>query len=169
MDNIRTATLQRPPNWVLLSVIALAFTLAHVMVDLHIGLFGESSNSMAPLQAANLFLTGLVVAWWSATLALAVGGSSVGFSGAFVMAIGWAFLNHGAVPIAVAPPPSAAFPYQDISHFGSLIFGGWAAYAVWREMRTLRIPFERRSVIFASGVILITAVVGGVVALSHML
>lgn len=33
-----------------------------------------------------------------------------------------------------------AFPYQDISHFGSLIFGGMALYAIWKEIRVAPEP-----------------------------
>jgi hypothetical protein len=157
------------PIWLLMNAAALAFTLAHVLIDFQIGLFGETSLTMTPLQAANAFITSLVFASWSASMAMAASGSSKGYSATFALVIGWAILSNGLVAVFAAPPPSAAFPYQDITHFGSLIFGGLGAYAVWREMRRLQISFERRAVLTASTVLILIAAAGSVLALSFML
>lgn len=76
-------------------------------------------------------------------------------SSAFTLVIGWGFLNNGAIAVAAAPPPSAAFPYQDITHFGSLAFGGLAAYATWWEMRRRSVPFERQSIFIAVALMIV--------------
>jgi hypothetical protein len=84
------------------------------------------------------------------------------------MAVGWAFLSNGAVAVAAAPPPSAAFPYQDITHFGSLVLGGLAAYATWRKMRMEGIRLDRPAFLFSLVLILIANGFSGILALSNL-
>lgn len=122
------------PAWLVVNAAALAASLAHVLIDAHIGLFGLTSPIMSGLQAANILLICLVVGWWSLSLAAAHGGSRSALASALTLAIGWALLGNGAV-FVLAPPPSDGFPYQDIAHFSSLIFGGWAAYTTWRDLK----------------------------------
>jgi hypothetical protein len=53
MENIKTTKTRHSfPTWLLLNVTAMAYTLVHVLVDYQIGLFGESSLTITPLQAA---------------------------------------------------------------------------------------------------------------------
>ncbi len=49
--------------WLIFSAAAVAASLAHVLIDYHIGLYGRSSAVMQPLQAGNLLCTSLVYAW----------------------------------------------------------------------------------------------------------
>ncbi len=128
----------RPPSWLLLNVAALTASLAHVFVDYHIGLFGQSSLTMTPLQAANILLTCLVVAWWALSLALASHEAGGSLFSALTMSVGRSLFAHGLAAIVAVPPPSAAFPYQDLAHFSSLIFGGLSGYTTWNEIRTRR-------------------------------
>jgi hypothetical protein len=123
------------PAWLGLNVAALTASLAHTFVDYHIGLFGASSPTMSLAQAGNVLLTCLVIAWWGVSLATARSGTRPGLSGAYALAVGWALLANGIAAVVAVPPPSAAFPYQDITHFGSLIFGGLAAYTTRREIK----------------------------------
>jgi len=129
-----TTAVPKVPAWLGLNVAALTASLAHVFVDTHLGLFGASSPIMSALQAGNILLICLVMACWSLSLATAQSGTRPGLSGAFTLAIGWALLGNGTAFVA-APPPSPAFPYQDITHFSSLIFGGLAAYTTSRELK----------------------------------
>jgi hypothetical protein len=156
------------PSWLLLNVAALIFALAHSLVDFHLGLFGETSIFMTPLQAANILVICLITGWWSVSLAIAAGDGRGGLSSVFVLSLAWAFLGHGAVAIMAAPPPSAAFPYQDITHFGSLIFGGLAAYATLKEMRARAMPFNRSFVVITVVLIVAAMAVNGVLALSNL-
>src|SRR5688572_7546474 len=118
-----TPVAQKVPVWLALNLAALAASLAHGFIDFHLGLFGTSSQIMSPLQAGNIFLACSVIACWSLSLATAQSGTRPGLSGAFTLAIGWALLGNGTA-FVFAPPPASAFPYQDIAHFSSLIFGG---------------------------------------------
>src|SRR5215211_5431209 len=82
-----------------LNVLALAFSLAHVIVDWHISLSGASSEAMSASRAG---LLGLVA-----------------------LSAGWAALGNGLPMVFCLPPCPGAFPHQDIAHVGSLVFGGW--------------------------------------------
>lgn len=85
----------RMPSWLVLNVGALSSSFAHTLVDHHLGLYGESSSSMSPLQATNVALTCLVVAWWIICLAATAGTGQPGLSGALSLALVWAFLANG--------------------------------------------------------------------------
>ena len=144
MSDSRRILAAEAPAWLLLNVAALAASLAHVFIDYQIGLFGASSPIMSPLQAANILCTCLVIAWWTLSLALASTTTQGSLFSAFTLSIGWALVANGAAAIAAVPPPSAAFPYQDIAHFSSLILGGLAGYTTWNKIRTSRLSFNWR-------------------------
>ena len=116
---------------------AFSSSLSHLFVDFHIGLFGPSSLSMSLPQASLAAAFGVLYGWWAFSLGAARHGSSSGLVAAFAFAIGWAFCVNGLIAMLVAPPPSAGFPYQDITHVGSLIFGGAAAYGLWQKVHEL--------------------------------
>jgi hypothetical protein len=167
-SNIKTDT----QVWLWLNITALAFALAHVFIDFHIGLFGQSSIHMSLLQAGNILVLVLINAWWVACLVSAVPDNGhlrsrwTGLSGAFAIAFIWAFLGNGLVAVFAAPPPSAAFPYQDITHFGSLVFGGLAAFATWKEMKTRSNPIRLQPLVAVGVLIFLAMIVNGVLALS---
>lgn len=123
------------PSWLGFNVAALTASLAHTFIDIHLGLMGVTSLIMSPVQAGTILLICLVIAWWSLSLATADSGARPGLSGTFALSVGWALLANGAAVIIAAPPPSPAFPYQDIAHFSSFTFGGLAAYTTWRELK----------------------------------
>ena len=138
IDNNRGQML---PRWAWLSALALAFSLVHVVLDYQIGLFGETSEDVSWVQAALAFLLGLLYAWWGASFAMAGGGAwqGVGLASLLVLALVWSFLGNGLAGVfACLPPCSGAFPYQDVAHFGNIIFGGWASYALWSMVRKAR-------------------------------
>jgi hypothetical protein len=167
-----TSIKTRSQSWLWLNITALGFALAHVFIDFHIGLFGETANHMSLLQAGNILILVLINAWWVACLAAAVHADEklhsrwTGLSGAFSIAFIWAFLGNGLVAVVAAPPPSAAFPYQDVTHFGSLVFGGLAAYSTWKEMKTRSQGFKIKPIL-AVGLLLVLAIaVNGILALT---
>ena len=143
-----TTVAQKVPAWLALNVAALAASLAHGFIDFHLGGFGASSSIISALQAGNILLICLVMGWWSLSLATAQSGTRPGLSGAFTLAIGWALLGNGTA-FVLAPPPAPAFPYQDIAHFSSLIFGGLAAYTTSRELKQPGVAISWRFIIIA--------------------
>ena len=130
------------PGWLVLNAAAMGVSLAHALIDQHLGLSGPSSSSMSLLQATHIALTCLVVAWWALCLAAATGPGRGGLSGAVTLAAVWAFLATGAAAVAAAPPPSDAFPFQDLTHFGGIVLGASAAVTTWRELVRSRTPWS---------------------------
>jgi hypothetical protein len=115
--------------WAPLSAAAFVFSLTHALIDWHIGVFGPSSETLAAVPAALVWLAGVTYGWWTWCLLQAAAGSRSHLIGAVVLNVGWAFAGNG-LPIFVCLPPClAAFPHQDVAHMGSLIFGALAGYA----------------------------------------
>ncbi len=57
------------------------------------------------------------------------------------MSAGWAALGNGLPLVLCLPPCAGGYPHQDLlAHVGSLLFGGWAAYASWRAARASKQP-----------------------------
>lgn len=106
----------------------------HGLIDQHIGLNGPTSEEMTIHQASAGLLFALVVAWWMWTTAHAATGDSGAIRSTVWMTGLFAVGLTGVVAFFAAPPPSDAFPYQDISHAASLLFG---ALALWRMRSTV--------------------------------
>jgi 4-amino-4-deoxy-L-arabinose transferase-like glycosyltransferase len=101
--------------WLLLGILALVSCLAHLLVDLRIGIYGETSPTYA--------------------LSIALAGDRTGLVATALFALIHGALGNGMLSLFIAPPPSLGFPYQDIAHFASLAFGTSAAIATWLEVR----------------------------------
>ena len=114
-----------------LNALALAFSLAHAMADYGI-IFG-APDSIDWGIAAYLGVSSAVYGWWGWSLARAAAGSRSGLLNLLPLAGGWAIL-HGATFVFTPITNLLA----DVIHFGSLIFGVWAAYATWRVLRARR-------------------------------
>src|SRR5918994_204844 len=123
-------------TWIAWTSAALVASLVHVLVDFHIGLYDEASSRMSSLQAANLFFTSLVYGLWIYA-AVAASGDKSALVSALIIAVLWAFLWNGVVGLAVSPPPSSAFPYQDIAHASNILFGAGASASIWRVTRSI--------------------------------
>lgn len=145
-------------RWIAWTAAALLASLLHVLIDFHIGLYGDTSSRMSSLQAANLFLTSLVYGWWIYTVGVASTGNRSALLSALVVTALWGLLGNGVAALAVSPPPSSAFPYQDIAHFSCIVFGAGATVAIWRASRSLAAEFSWAMPI-AAGVVLISAFV----------
>lgn len=156
-------------GWILWSAAALAASLAHVLIDYHVGLYGRaSSTAMSSLQATNVLLTCLVYACWIASLGLATSGYRSGLLASLVLTVGWATLWNGLVGLIVCPPPCRnAFPYQDIAHMSSLIFGGLAAYTTWQKIGDTTGPVDPVPTICIIVVVLAAFVVQSVLGLAR--
>lgn len=122
-------------SWLLLHVVAMIAATSHAIIDWHIGLFGASSPAMSPSQAGLAFGMSLLTALWAMGLAWSANGEARGHATALTVALLWGFVGNGVV-IAACPPPCAdAFPFQDLAHVGSVVFGGAAAVASWRQLK----------------------------------
>ena len=131
--------LQNLPWWLFFGILALAFSLFHLMVDFYDGLFGRGPQRVSFSQAGLLLLIGLLYAWWGFSFAIAAvtGTRRAGLTSLFFIAVGWSFIGHGVVGVFTCLPPCAGTaPYGDIAHLGNLIFGGAAAYTTWNVMQT---------------------------------
>lgn len=136
------------PQWLWLGGLALAFSLVHVLLDYQIGLFGQTSNDVSWVQAALALLLGLLYAWWGVSFAMSGGSTwqAAGLASLLWLSLLWAFLANGVAGVfACLPPCPGAFPYQDIAHFGNIIFGGWASYATWTALRASRTSMRWRA------------------------
>lgn len=134
---------------IVLNGAAMTAVLLHVLVDFHIGLFGPSSEVMTAAQAGNAFRVAATAGGWLVALGAAARGSRTGTACALVFVATWVFLVNGVVAFLVVPPPSAAFPYQDVAHVGSIVLGGTASYALWRQLARQEGRIDRRYVLVA--------------------
>lgn len=153
--------------WIAWTAAALLASLAHVLIDFHIGLYGEASSRVSSLQAANLFLTSLVYGWWIYAVAVAGSGNGPALVSALVVAALWAFLWNGLIGLMVSPPPSSAFPYQDIAHVSSIVFGADASAAIWRASRSIETEVSWTMPVVAGVIVLLALVVQSVLGLQN--
>jgi hypothetical protein len=119
-------------GWIAWTAAALLASLAHELIDSHIGLYGQTSSQMSLLQAANVFLTSLIYGWWLYAVGVASTGNKSALVSALVIVVVWVLLANGVAAVAVSTPPSSAFPYQDIAHFSCIVLGVGASAAIWR-------------------------------------
>jgi hypothetical protein len=144
------------PKWLVWSSIALVATLAHTLIDMHIGLWGESSDEMNAIQAINSLGQGAVYGWWILAVAFALQGDRWAMRSVLLFAAVNAFLFHGLIAIVAAPPPSAAFPFQDIAHVSSLLTGAAAAILIRRRLSEMQ-PGGRKYLFIGAGALILLA------------
>jgi hypothetical protein len=129
--------------WLPWTAAALGATVAHLLIDYHIGLYGETSETMSALQAASAVRQAVLIAWWL-VLAVAAVYDSGALTALFWLVVVDAAIMNGVVAFAVAAPPSAAFPYQDLTHGAALVFGVIAAVQIGRRKTQLDRPSHNR-------------------------
>lgn len=143
-ESHRFSALTTPTGVLVTNGAALAVVLLHVLIDFHIGLYGPSSEVMSPAQAANALRIALTAGGWLVALGVAMRGSRTGTACALAFVAVWGLVLNGIVAFLIVPPPSAAFPYQDIAHVGAIVFGGLATYALWGHLGRQRGAIDRR-------------------------
>ena len=111
-----------------LNVLALAFSLAHTVADYGIIAAMPGFNDWA--MAAYLTLTSAVYGWWGWSMAQAAANRRTALPSLLALSGFWAVL-HGLTFVFI--PLTNLIP--NIVHFGSLLFGLWAAIATWRLLR----------------------------------
>jgi hypothetical protein len=116
-----------------LNALALAFSLSHVIVD--ISLFASGPELSEAASAAIVAVACAVYGWWGWSMAQAAQGRRSALPSLLVLCGFWAF-SHGASFVFTPLTEYVA----DVIHFGSLVFGVWAAYATWRLLRANQMP-----------------------------
>lgn len=153
MDGSAVVPTATDSNWLPPTIGALAATVSHLFVDLHIGLFGPSADVVSLSQAANIGLLAAIFSVWAYAIARAQVSSKSALATVAVFCGLWAAFGNGVVAVIVAPPPSLGFPYQDITHAASLVFGATATVQVARELK--KTPGPIRLVLPSIAVLLI--------------
>lgn len=106
-----------------------------------------------------------VVAWWVVLITEAVQGRAPAIRAALLVVVYRAVLMNGIAALAAAPRPSAAFPYQDISHAASLGLGLVAARSL---VSTVGPGTIGRRVWQTLGLLLLDSAVGGFLMVSNL-
>lgn len=113
---------------------AFAAAIWHTFIDAQIGLLGPTSETMTAAQGIALVFDALLVGWWLYLAFGAAAAEQAALGALTLLVLLEPVLFDGAVAFVVAPPPSAAFPYQDLSHFLSLVLGIVALWALRRSV-----------------------------------
>jgi hypothetical protein len=125
---------QTSSRWLLAHTLAIGFSLAHLTLDWHLDLFGAAETNLSLAQAATLLIGSSVYALWAMGLSQAGQGKRNGLW-LTIYTAGLGGLGNGLSIVFCPPICGAAFPYGDLSHLGSLIFGAWAIYESWQALR----------------------------------
>ena len=125
---------QTSSRWLLAHTLAIGFSLAHLTLDWHFDLFGAAENNLSLAQASTLVIGSLVYALWAMALTQAGQGKRNGMW-LTIYTAGLGGLGNGLSIVFCPPICGAAFPYGDLSHVGSLVFGAWAIYESWQSLR----------------------------------
>ncbi len=121
------------PLWLPLSLLAIAASASHVIIDLLIGVYPREGAGFAAVISAQ---AAIYATWGYALLRSAAGVRSAFRAAGYLALIQGTFLNG--VPIVVCPPvvflglPPVwpLSPWQDFAHIGSLVFGTLAFLAL---------------------------------------
>ena len=116
-----------------LNALALAFSLAHAMADYGIIFAMTGFNTWG--MAAYLGMSSAVYGWWGWSMARAAAGPPRSRCPACLRCPG-SGRSCTALTFVFIPITNIL---ADVIHFGSLIFGVWAAYATWRVLRGSRV------------------------------
>lgn len=116
--------------------VALAFTAStwHAFIDAQIGLLGPTSETLTLAQGAALIFDVMLIGWWIYMALEAFSGDERALGALALLLLVEPVLFDGVVAFVVAPPPSAAFPYQDLAHSLSLVSGIIALVALRRSL-----------------------------------
>lgn len=123
------------PIWTWWTLAAFVATFFHLLIDLHLGLFGPTSREMSVLKGFWGLSQGMLFGWWMLTTALALLGKGSALKSSLVLTGVVAFLLNGVVAFVVAPPISDAAPWQDLAHLGATLAGLLALRAGVAEYR----------------------------------
>lgn len=128
------SVIQPGPRWLTAHTLAIGFSLMHAILDWHYNLFGPAEPILSLPQTATLLIGSTLYALWAMALTRAGQGSRLAMIATLCLcAVGG--LGNGLAIVFCPPICGAAFPFGDLSHIGSLVFGVWAIYESWRALR----------------------------------
>lgn len=146
-------------RWLGWTTAAFSATIAHLLIDQHIGLYGPASEMMSGWEATNVGRHAVLAGLWVAVSVAATHSADARRALLWLVVIDAALLN-GAVAFLVAPPPSAAFPYQDVVHGLALATGVVAAVVLTRSLPDVGVPQSRGWRVITAGVLIASQVAG---------
>jgi hypothetical protein len=130
MNSVRPSRL-----WLAVHTLAIGFSLMHLTLDWHLDLFGPARDWLTLSQTLTLVIGSTLYALWAMSLTMAGQGSRRAMIATIVTgALGG--LGNGFTIVYCPPICGAAFPWGDLSHVGSLIFGAWAVIESVRALKT---------------------------------
>lgn len=133
MTNLMINPARPSSRWLPVHTMAIGFSLAHLTLDWHYDLFGPATPLLSIPQMLVLVIGSTLYALWAMALTLAGQGSRRAITATIILsAIGG--LGNGLPIVYCLPICDAAFPFGDLSHIGSLVFGVWAIYESWRAL-----------------------------------
>lgn len=143
------------PTWVVWTTVAFVATGFHVLIDAHLGLFGELSSDMSVIKGLWALSQSALFGWWMLMTVLAAAGNGAALRSSLVLTGLLALTLNGVVAIAAAPPVSDAAPWQDLAHLGAIVGGVLALRSGITELRDRGSPRGAR-LLAASVVLLLT-------------
>lgn len=127
--------LGRPPGWLTWTVVAFAATVFHLLIDMHLGLFGEISDDMSTVKGLWGLSQSVLLGWWILVTARAAAGHGPALKASLALTGLLALVFNGLVAVAAAPPVSDAAPWQDLAHLSAIAAGFLALRSGVRELR----------------------------------
>lgn len=132
--------LGRQPAWMLWTIVAFAATVFHVLIDAHLGLFGEISPDMSVVKGLWGLSESILLGWWVLVTVTAATGHGPSLKSSLVLTGLLALTFNGLVAVVAAPPVSDAAPWQDLAHLSAIAGGFLALRAGIREFRARGSP-----------------------------
>ena len=129
-------------RWLTVHTLAIAFSLAHLIMDWWAGLLGPFALPVPNGQMGVLTLSAGIYALWARALVLGSLGSRSSLVSTMLLAA-VASLNGFSI-VACLPPCGGAYSIADLAHIGSLVFCLWAAFESWQVFRQLRRSSDRQ-------------------------
>ncbi len=156
------------PVWALWTLVAYAATVFHVLIDMHIGLFGEISDQMSVVKGFWGLTQSVLLAWWMLVTMKAANGNRVALKSSLVLTGVLAFLVNGVIALVAAPPASDAAPWQDLTHMTAAVAGLMALRSGVRQFGERPWPRGGRSLVISIGLVLVNAAFGAPLTLENL-
>ncbi|MCW5852690.1 MAG: hypothetical protein KIT87_21650 [Anaerolineae bacterium] len=115
--------------------LAIAFSLAHMVMDWWAGLLGPFALPVPVGQVGVLVLSAGMYALWARALVLGSLGSRSSLVSTMLLSA-LASLNGFSI-VACLPPCGGAYSVADLAHIGSLVFCLWAILESWQALKRL--------------------------------
>ncbi len=145
------------PDWALWTLVAYAATVFHILIDIHLGLFGEISDQMSVVKGLWGLTQSVLLAWWMLVTIKAANGNAPALKCSLILTGLLALLFNGLVALAAAPPVSDAAPWQDLAHITSTVAGFMALRTGARQLGERPWPKGGRLVVISIGLVVVNA------------